>query len=169
MKRHPKEEIIYGLFDSPERVERAYQKLIYAGIPIEDISLLMTEDARDRDFKMLTKTKTKEGVAAGSILGGTLGGILGGVASLGSAITGVGLVIVGPMLALAATGGLLGGLIGHGVPREEAERLHQEIHAGKAMIAVHTHDAEHTVYAKAILNNLHAEPVDTASAPTSLA
>src|SRR5947207_1806350 len=102
MKRHPDEEVIYGLFDSAKTVERAYKRLVDVGIAIEDISLLMSEDTHDRDFPMLEKKKTKEGVVAGGILGGTLGGILGGIASLGAAITGIGLIIVGPMIALAA-------------------------------------------------------------------
>jgi outer membrane lipoprotein SlyB len=157
MKRHPKEEIIYGLFDTPKHLEEAYHLLLAAGIKDDDISLLMTEDTHDRDFKMLEKNKAKEGVAAGGILGGTLGGILGGVASLGSVITGIGLVIVGPMIALAAAGGLLGGLIGHGMPKDEAERLQKEIHDGKTMMAVHVHDPHEIKRAKAIFRAADGE------------
>jgi hypothetical protein len=161
-----KEQIIYGLFDSRSTFERAFQNLLNAGIPIEDISLLMNEETHDRDFKFLEQTKTKEGIAAGGLLGGTLGGILGGVASLGAAITGIGLVVVGPMIAFAAAGGLIGGLIGHGVQREEAEHLHQELHAGKMMIAVHAHEPGGVEYAKAILRGAHGEPLETtATAP----
>jgi hypothetical protein len=159
MTHRSKDQIIYGLFDSPSAFERAFQNLINAGIAIEDISLLMNEETHDRDFKLLERTKTKEGIAAGGLIGGALGGILGGVASLGAAITGVGLIVVGPMIAFAAAGSLMGGLIGHGVPREEAERLHQELHAGKMMIAVHARGPADIEFAQAILRAAHAEPI----------
>lgn len=163
MKRHRKDQIIYELFSSPKDLEHAYDSLVRAGFALEDVSLLMNEDVHDRDFKMLERTKTKEGVAAGSLVGGALGGVLGGVVSLGSAITGIGLVIVGPALALAAAGGLIGGLMGHGVPEEEAKRLHDAIHEGKAMIAVHVNDPRRAQIALEIFKAFKGEPVEIAS------
>jgi uncharacterized membrane protein len=163
MKRHPNEKIIYGLFEKPAELEHAYDSLVRSGIEVEDISLLMNEDVHDRDFKALDRTKTKEGAAAGSIVGGTIGGVLGGVVALGSAITGIGLVVVGPALALAAAGGLIGGLMGHGVPEDEAKHLHDELHAGKAMMAVHLRDPKKIVVAQEILKAYHGEPIELAS------
>jgi hypothetical protein len=137
MHAHKRPQIVYGLFTSPKHFVQAYRSLLDAHVSMDDISLLMSEDTHERDFRILSENWGKEGAAAGGIVGGTLGGFLGGVASLGTAITGLGMVVIGPMLALAATGGLLGGLIGHGIPKDEAERLSREISSGKSMIAVH--------------------------------
>lgn len=164
MKRKPNsnERIIYGLFDTREEVEVAFERLLGAGISIDDISMLMNEDVHDRDFKALDRTRTKEGAAVGSVLGGTLGGVLGGLVSLGTAISGFGLVIVGPLVALAAAGGLVGGLIGHGIQEEEAQRLHDAIQHGKALIAVRVHDALQGERSQEIVSRSHGEPIELA-------
>lgn len=163
MKQNTKDPIIYELFPSSKELEPAYDALIRAGISFDDISLLMNEDVHERDFAMLDRNKTKEGIAAGSILGGTLGGVLGGVVGLGSAITGIGLVVVGPVLALAAAGGLIGGLIGHGVPEDEARVLHNELQSGKAMIAVHVRDEETRARVAKIFAATRGETLELAS------
>lgn len=163
MKRDTRNKIIYELFNTPKDLESAYDALVARGVGIDDISLLMNEDVHDRDFSMLDRTKTKEGLAAGSIVGGTLGGVLGGVVALGSAITGIGLVVVGPALALAAAGGLIGGLIGHGVPKDEAQHLHNELRAGKTMLAVHVRDVDSEARIRKILESTRGETLEIAS------
>lgn len=163
MKQRANEKILHELFDSAKQLERAYDSLVRAGIAIEDISLLMNEDVHDRDFAALERTKTKEGIVAGSIVGGTLGGVLGGVVALGSAITGIGLVVVGPALALAAAGGLIGGLVAHGVPEQEAKRLHDAIHDGRAMMAVHVRDPKTLEVVSEIFKAHRGEPIEMAS------
>lgn len=160
MKRHPDEKVVYGVFDKPADLEHAYLLLQTALIPDENISLMMTEDAHDKDFKVLEKTKASQGAAVGTVVGGAIGGLIGGLMVLGSAMTGIGLLVVGPMVALAATGGLLGGLMGHGIPQEEAQRLHNLLHEGKAMIAVHTRDPEELQRAERILSRYHGEEID---------
>jgi hypothetical protein len=160
MNRQRNERVIYGLFDDPRELEIAFNRLLAVDVPVDDISLLMNEDVHERDFKPLHRTHTREGVAVGSVVGSALGGVLGGLAVLGSAMTGIGVLVVGPMLALGASGGVLGGLIGHGIPEEEAKRLQDAIHAGKAMIAVHANTARSADIATAILKNSHGEPVE---------
>lgn len=160
MKRHPNEEIIYALFDDAATVEKTYRELLTAGIDVDDISLLMNEDTHDRDFKALDRTRTGRGATAGTILGGTLGGVVGGLAALGTALSGVGLIVAGPMLALAAAGGLIGGLIGHGMPAEEVERLKNALHEGRAMIAVHVHRPEDKRAARRVFKLEHGEEVE---------
>lgn len=141
-------------------MEQAFNRLLAKGINIDDVSLLMSEDTHDRDFKALEKFKTREGVAAGAAVGGTLGGMFGGLVALASAVTGIGLVIVGPALAFAAAGSLVGGLVGHGIPKEEAQRLREELHQGMAMLAVHVHSPSEIAAAKEVFSELKGEAVE---------
>lgn len=136
--RHPDDKIIYGLFDTVDDLDNAFTALTKADIPEDDISLLMSEDTHGTDFEPLFKDRTADGATAGGILGTALGGVLGGLACLGLGATGVGVMVVGPALAFGAAGGVIGGLMAHGVPEEEAALLHQQIHSGKVMMAVHT-------------------------------
>jgi hypothetical protein len=90
--------------------------------------------------------------------------MLGGVAALGSAITGIGLVIVGPAIAFAAAGSLIGGLVGAGVPTDEAKRLQDEVNRGKALIAVHPVDEDEARKVEALIDKTKAERIDVATA-----
>lgn len=161
----PNQKIIYALFDSPKAVECALQGLDTVGVTLDDISILMTEDTHDEDFAGLELTKTAEGAATGSVVGGFVGSVLGGLVAIGSAMTGgIGLMVMGPAIALAAAGGLVGGLIGHGIPEAEAKRLHDEIAAGKVMFAVHVNTDERVEDVQRILDDSKAEIVQM---PTS--
>lgn len=160
MKRHPNEQIIYGLFDGPHDLKVAFERLVAAGIPVEDMSVMMNEETHDEDFKFIERTRTRDGVAAGGIIGGALGGMLGGLAALGTALTGVGLLVVGPAIAFAAAGGLIGGLVGHGVPDAEAKRLHEALHEGQVMLAVHTHKPEQIKIAEEVFARAHGEKLE---------
>ena len=156
-----KEKIIYALLDSPEAVESALKRLDEVGVSIDDVSVLMTEDTRDADFAALELTKTTEGVATGSVLGGFVGMVVGGLVALGSAATGgIGLLVMGPAVAFAAAGGLIGGLVGHGIPEAEAKILHDEVAAGRVLLAVHIHDGMRVQSVRNVLEELHAEPVE---------
>lgn len=157
MKRDPDDKTTYALFDSPEEMERAFRELLACGISIEDISMLMTETTRDRVFDPLLKqTRAVDGAMAGGVFGGTLGGILGGLVALGVS-GGVGLLVLGPALAFAATGGLVGGFLGHEIEEGETKRIHGALHEGKALMAVHTHRPHELQAARLILNREHAE------------
>ena len=77
-----------ALFDDRPTLERAFAEVReQAHVKLDDISLLFSEDVRDRDFAFLDRTKTKEGVIAGGIVGGTLGSIVAGMVSLGALAT----------------------------------------------------------------------------------
>ena len=140
MKRHPREQIIYALFNDPAEMERTFDELIAAGISIDDVSLLLSADAPHEDFKpLLEKHLTLRGATAGGLFGATLGGMIGGMVAVGAATSPIGVLVLGPAIALATTGGLLGGLAGHAVRSHEAERLHNAVGSGEALMAVHVH------------------------------
>jgi hypothetical protein len=165
MKRHPDEKVLYALFDDRPTLERAFVEVReQAHVKLDDISLLFSEDVRDRDFAFLDRTKTKEGVIAGGIVGGTLGSIVAGMVSLGALATGVGLLAVGPIVGLAAAGGLVGGLAGHGISQEMAARLHAALHGGRTMMAVHVHDPRQIEAVRGLFARYGADEIDVPQA-----
>lgn len=159
MKRHPNEQIIYALFENEEALKEAFAGLVKAGIKVDDISVLLTENAHESGFSRLERTKAPEGAMAGGLLGGAIGGVIGGLAAFG-AVTGVGLLVMGPALAFAAAGGLLGGLLGHGVPEEEANWVKEQINSGKAMLAVHVNKPEEMRISRRVLAQHQGDEVE---------
>lgn len=149
---------VYALFDSPAALEHVYERLLEAKFLPEDISLMMTETTRDRDFGPIARTKSLEAAAAGGVLGGTLGGLLGGLSALGTALTGgIGILVLGPALALGAAGSMFGGLVGLGIPKDHVKRLQDALHEGKAFLAVHPRTSDEARRAHKILGMLHGE------------
>src|SRR5918999_4303284 len=125
--------IMTGMFRDRESAERAYGSLTGRGYTKDDVSLLMSEDARRRHFsddatRTELGTKAAEGAGVGAVVGGGLGAVLAALAAAGTiALPGIGLIAMGPLAAAltgAATGGvaggLLGALVGAGIPEERA-------------------------------------------------
>src|SRR4029078_12183400 len=91
-----------------------------------DISVLMSNETRTKEFGIESGSKAATGASVGGAVGGTVGAVLAAIAAVGTSIAlpGLGLVIAGPLAAAlaglgawAATGGLVGGRGGWGVHR----------------------------------------------------
>src|SRR5688572_20909758 len=140
-RRSPEEQLVYAMFEDRRHLETAFAELTAFGIAVEDISLVMSADTHEQDFKLLDRTKALKGATAGGLMAGTVGGILGGLIGIGSVVTGgIGLIVMGQALAFAADGGLLGGLLGRTVPDDRAMVLKAELAEGKTLLAVHLDD-----------------------------
>lgn len=158
--------LVTGLFASRSSAEYASEELLKAGFSAEDISLLMSETTRGREFGMKEGTKAPEGVAAGVTIGGVIGAIAAGLAAVGTiAIPGISLVAAGPVLATlgglgagAAAGGLTGALVGLGIPEHEAKFYDEEVQQGGILLGVYAHD-DRARLARDILNAAGAEKV----------
>ena len=158
--------LVSGLFKSRADAERAVENLVNFGFMREDISLLMSDATRGREFRLANATKAPEGTAAGATIGGAIGAIAAGLVALGVvAVPGIGLVAAGPVLAAlaglgagAAAGGLTGALIGLGIPEHEAKFYNEEIGKGGILLGVYTHD-DRVEQAKNILHAAGAEAV----------
>lgn len=138
------------LFEDRDSAERAYQDAINQGYEPEEINVLMSEDTRKKyyDSDLVTKVqgdKSMEGLAIGGSLGGAVGGILAAITALGTniVIPGLGLVIVGPLAAGlvgagagSITGGLIGSMIGWGIPEERAKVYEAGIKKGGIVLGV---------------------------------
>ncbi|MFJ1270205.1 hypothetical protein ACD661_16755 [Legionella lytica] len=136
------------VFKTPEAAEKAYQEALDAGYAPQDITVLMSEDSRNKYYNsVLVKegSKASEGLAVGGATGAALGGIVGALAALGTSllIPGLGLVVAGPIAAGLAgagaggiTGGLVGSLIGWGISEDKAKVIETEIQSGGIILGV---------------------------------
>ncbi|MEM6368365.1 MAG: universal stress protein [Myxococcota bacterium] len=152
-KRHADEQIVYGLFQDEAAVRRTVAALSDGGIETDDITVLMSEETH-ADFGT---DHSEEGFVAGGTLGASVGGVLGGLSSMGTA-AGVGLMVVGPAVALGLGGGLLATLLGFGVPSHEAERVERAIGAGQTLVGVQSRDYDRLQKAKEILAEMGTMP-----------
>lgn len=119
---------VAGIFSTRVAASKAVADLIHRGFNPGDISLLMSEETRKKQFHGKdsdTAEEASKGGVAGALVGGTLGAILAGLTAIGSlTIPGVGLLAAGPIVAAlsgaglgAAVGGLTGALINGRVQR----------------------------------------------------
>ena len=158
--------LVTGLFKSRSDAQRAVESLVDNGYPREDISLLMSDATRGREFALQMATKAPEGAAAGATIGGALGAIAAGLVALGIIVVpGLALVAAGPIIATlaglgagAAAGGVTGALIGAGLPEHEAKFYNEAIERGGILVGVYAHD-DRAAQAGKILEAAGAEKV----------
>lgn len=158
--------LVSGLFMTRRAADDAVQDLLQAGYANDDISVLMSETTRGREFGLQDSSKAPEGAATGATVGGVLGAIAAGLVAAGVlVIPGVNLVAAGPVLvalaglgAGAAAGGLTGALIGLGIPEHEAKFYKEEIEKGGILVGVYSHE-DRVKEARRILDEAGAEKV----------
>jgi hypothetical protein len=158
--------LVTAIFNSRSQAEMAVDELLKAGFSRDDISLLMSESTRGREFAVKKTTKVPEATAAGMTVGGVIGAVAAGLAAVGTlVIPGLSLVAAGPLVAAlaglgagAAAGGLTGALIGLGIPEHEAKFYDQEIAKGGILVGVYAHD-DRGKLAKEVLEAAGAEKV----------
>ncbi|MEO1227590.1 MAG: universal stress protein [Myxococcota bacterium] len=148
-----REQIVFGAF-GPREVAGAVTRLVDAGIEADHLSVVMSPESHER---LRPEDPSDEGFVAGSVVGTSAGGILGGLASLGVA-SGVGVVVMGPAVALGLIGGLIGALVSHGVPEHDAARLQDLVDRGQTLVAVHAYSPEELERAKTSLADAGAHP-----------
>lgn len=163
--------MLTGMFRDRESCERAYSCLTGRGYTKDDVTLLMSDEARRRHFGEGRDTelgsKAAEGAGVGAVVGGGVGAILAGLAAAGViALPGIGLIAMGPIAAAltggavgAASGGLLGALIGAGIPEEQAKRYETGIRQGNIVMGVTPRTEEDAAYLEHEWRNSRAEDV----------
>jgi len=140
--------LITGIFRTRSSSMLAVEDLIRHGFSQDDISLLMSETTRGREFLIDEHTKSPEGIATGATIGGILGAIALGLGAVGSvAAPGLGIYAAGHWLSMLAgfgagalSGGVIGGLIGLGIPEHEAELYRGEIEKGGILLGLYVAD-----------------------------
>jgi hypothetical protein len=147
----PSDKSLTGVFPNISTGEGAYRLLRQMGFGEEEISLLMSDEAHLRYFPApdlkgeVVGDRMREGPGLGGVIGAGTGTMLGAI--LGEAavpvLSGIGLVVVGPLAAILTTaalggmcGGMLGSLLGMGLSEEHAKKYENKIAEGKILVAV---------------------------------
>ena len=143
-----------------------------AGFMNNDISALLPDKRGTKDFAHEHNTKAPEGATTGGVAGLGVGAALGWLAGIGAlAIPGVGpFIAAGPIMAAlggaavgTATGGVIGALVGMGIPEFEAKRYDAKVRDGNILISVHTEDGRQRDVAKDIFKRSNADDISTGS------
>lgn len=174
------ERTLIGLFDHRDQAEQAVRALLDAGFRQGDISVTMQDRDEMRAMAESTGTQAAEGAGAGAVAGTVLGGIAG-------LLVGAGLLVIpglGPILAAgpfaaaigsaaaiagtaaagagigAAAGGLVGALVGLGIPEEEANVYAEGVRRGGILVLLRTADTSEYDRAREILRQNGAVDVE---------
>lgn len=142
---------VVGMFNTRIEAEDAIRRLQLAGFSQDSIGVAM-KDAQEA--QVIAKESgagdlTEEGATAGAVSGAGVGALVG-LALVGSSflLPGIGTFIIGGPLAAAltgagigaASGGLVGALIGAGIPEDEATEYATRLEQGHILISVSAPD-----------------------------
>jgi hypothetical protein len=163
---------VFGIYRDRQSAGGALQALRAGGFRNTDISILLPENDGTKDFVHRKDSKAPEGATTGAASGAVLGGMLGWLAGVGAlAIPGLGpFIAAGPIMAMLAgagavgvAGGIVGSLVGMGIPEYEAKRFEGRVKAGGNLLSVHCDSSEWVKRAKRILEETGAEDISSAS------
>jgi len=163
-----KVKLVTGLFKSKVAAEAAVDAIMKRGFTRDDISVLMSDATRSKEFALQTRSHAADGLGIGSAVGGAVGAVLAAIAAVGTTLflPGINLVIAGPIAAAlagagagGATGGLIGALIGAGIPEYRAKVYEAGIRGGGILIGVEARTEEEVDRLEELLDELGAENV----------
>lgn len=165
-----KSELVTGLFKNRIAAEAAVDAILKRGYTRDDISVLMSDATRSKEFALQAKSHVADGAGIGGAVGGAVGAVLAAIAAVGSTIflPGINLVIAGPIAAAlagagagAATGGVIGALIGAGIPEYRAKVYEAGLKGGGILIGVETRSDEDVERLEELLESIGGEHVRT--------
>ena len=160
--------LVTGLFNTRAAAEAAVDALIKRGYTRDEISVLMSDATRSKEFAVQTRTHAADGAGIGGAVGGTIGAVLAAIVAVGTsiAIPGLGLVVAGPIAAAlagagagAATGGIIGALIGAGIPEYRARVYDAGLRGGGILLGVEARSNDDADNLQKLLEDLGAEHV----------
>ena len=160
--------LVTGVFKTRVAAEAAVDALIKRGYTRDDISVLMSDATKSKEFAIETGTRAADGAGIGGAVGGAVGAVLAAIAAVGTNIVlpGVGLVIAGPLAAAlagagagGAAGGLIGALVGAGIPEHRAKVYDASLRAGGILIGVEAKTDEEVKQLEQLLEDLGGEHI----------
>ena len=165
-----KARLVTALFKNKIAAESAVDALLKNGFTRDDISVLMSDATRSKEFAIQTRSHAADGLGIGSAVGGTIGAVLAAIAAVGTTLflPGINLVIAGPIAAAlagagagGAAGGLIGALVGAGIPEYRAKVYEAGIKGGGILIGVEARSEEEEDRLEDLLSDLGGEHVRT--------
>jgi len=163
-----KTKLVTGLFKTRVAAEAAVDAILRRGYTRDDISVLMSDATKTKEFALQTRTHAADGAGIGGAIGGTVGAVLAAIAAIGTsiAIPGVGIFVAGPIAAAlvgagagGATGGLIGALIGVGIPEHRARVYETGVRGGGILLGVEAKTDEDVERLEHLLADIGAEHV----------
>jgi len=160
---------VTGLFKTRAAAEAAVDAIIKRGYTRDDISVLMSDATKNKEFAVETRSHAAEGLGIGGAIGGTVGAVLAAIVVVATpiAIPG-GLFVAGPVAAAlagagagGATGGLIGLLIGTGIPEHRAKVYDAGLRGGGILLGVEAKSKEDVDKLATLLEDIGAEYVRT--------
>ena len=137
--------LVTGVFKTRVAAEAAVDAIIKRGYTRDDISVLMSDATKSKEFAIETGTRAADGAGIGGAVGGTIGAVLAAIAAVGTtvALPGFGLIIAGPLAAAlagagagGAAGGLIGALVGAGIPEHRAKVYDASLRSGGILLGI---------------------------------
>jgi hypothetical protein len=137
--------LVTGVFKTRVAAEAAVDAIIKRGYTRDDISVLMSDATKNKEFAIETRSHAADGLGYGAAVGGAVGAVLAAIAAVGMTVSlpGIGLVVAGPLAAAlagagagGAAGGLIGALVGAGIPEHRARVYDASLRAGGILIGV---------------------------------
>jgi len=161
-------DFVNGLFKTRAAAEAAVDAIIKRGYTRDDISVLMSDSTKNKEFAVQTRTHAADGLGIGGAIGGTVGAVLAAIVAVGTsiAIPGVGIAVAGPIAAAlagagagGATGGLIGLLLGAGIPEHRAKVYDTGVRGGGILLGVEAKTADEVEKLETLLEDIGAEYV----------
>lgn len=143
--------LVTGLFKNRVAAEAAVDAILKRGYTRDDISVLMSDATRTKEFAVQAKSHAADGAGIGGALGTAVGAALAAVVAVGSTIflPGINLVIAGPIAAAlagagagAVAGGVIGALVGAGIPEYRAKVYEVGLREGGILLGVEAKSKE---------------------------
>lgn len=136
--------LVTGLFKTRAAAEAAVDAIIKRGYTRDDISVLMSDATKNKEFAVETRSHAADGAGIGGAVGGAVGAVaLAAIVTLTAPISLPGIFIAGPIVAAlagagagAATGGIIGALVGAGIPEHRAKVYDAGLQSGGILIGV---------------------------------
>lgn len=166
--------VVTGMFRDRESAERAYNSAIDRGYTKDDVTVLMSDDTREKYFSdknVMVEAdpgnKAVKGSGVGGGIGAGLGALVLGILAAGAApVVLPGLLVIGPLAgaligagAGGVTGGIIGGLVGAGIPEDRAKVYETGIQAGGIVLGINPHKEDDVKYFEDDWKKYHAETI----------
>src|SRR5918997_5384733 len=102
--------LVTGLFKTRVAAEAAVDAIIKRGYTRDDVSVLMSDATKSKEFAVETGTRAADGAGIGGAVGGAIGATGAALAAIAAgvsaiAIPGLGLFVAGPIVAALAGAG----------------------------------------------------------------